>query len=33
MKRMAVSDVLIIGVQGLGVEIGCVISHERFFED
>lgn len=26
MKRMAVSNVLIVGVQGLGVEIGNVVS-------
>lgn len=26
MKRMAVSNVLIVGVQGLGVEIGRILS-------
>ena len=26
MKRMAASNILIVGVQGLGAEIGCIIS-------
>jgi hypothetical protein len=27
MKRMAASNVLIVGMQGLGVEIGALVSH------
>jgi len=27
MKRMAASNVLIVGVQGLGVEIGTLFTH------
>jgi ubiquitin-activating enzyme E1 len=35
MKRMAVSNVLIVGVQGLGVEIGMLlpIQSEHFYKD